>query len=135
MFVPVARAQLAGENGSSEYQPDRKLPWRDYSSSLLAAPDALVTAPYERHGVIISARNTLNEWGYQLRLGHDWIRQVTTIAPSTLNGRLLQFGGDGTSTSFASVRLQTKQISLPVFRWLSPGSPAIVRSWWLHALT
>lgn len=88
----VARAQLAGETGSGEYQPDRKLPWRDYSSSLLAAPDALVTAPYERHGVIISARNTLNEWGYQLRLGHDWIRRYND---SVINPEwpVVEFGG------------------------------------------
>jgi hypothetical protein len=69
-------ASGAAGTASGAYQPERKLPWRDYdASALLAAPDALVAAPYERHGVVIGARNTLNEWGYQLRLGQDWIRR------------------------------------------------------------
>jgi hypothetical protein len=71
----VARAQLIGQNGPVESESDRTLPWRDYPSALLAAPESLITAPYEHHSVVISARNTLNEWGYQLRLGGEWVRR------------------------------------------------------------
>lgn len=90
------RAQVACANGSQEFQPGRRLPWRDYSSALLAASDALVVAPYERHGVIISARNTLNEWGYQLCLGRDWVRR-SGDSPISPDWPVISFCADGVS--------------------------------------
>jgi hypothetical protein len=104
----AARDQLACRRDSEFYKPDRRPPWRDYdhspSSIFVAAPDTLIPSPFERYSVVVSARNTLNEWGYQLRLGHDWIRRGYHRVykdhedkPISPEWPVIAFGGDGTS--------------------------------------
>lgn len=90
------RAQLARALGSSFYSPYKKLPWRDYPDEALTPTDLLIAAPYEHHSVVISARNTLNEWGYQLRLSHDWLRRYDDAAIDP-DWPVLSFGDGGVS--------------------------------------
>lgn len=51
-----------------------RLPWRDYDEGLLTSMDSLIV-PDSHHHVIISARNTLNEYGYQIRVDGKWFRR------------------------------------------------------------
>ena len=37
--------------------------------------ETLVAPPFDHWAVVISARNTLNEWGYQMRLDRQWHRR------------------------------------------------------------
>ena len=87
----VARAQLAQEQKSCYLKPGTSLPWRDYSSEALTSSETLVTPPFDPWAVVISARNTLNEWGYQVRLDRQWHRRYGD-APIADSWPVLQFG-------------------------------------------
>ncbi len=57
------------------------LPWRDYEDKALTSINNLTemiknTTPHIRNHVIISARNTINEWRYQVRINGEWYRRL-----------------------------------------------------------
>ncbi len=63
---------------------DHPLPWRDYDKKVLIEKDKLIEIiknndqkdKETRNHFIISARNTINEWGYQVRLDGEWRRRL-----------------------------------------------------------
>lgn len=51
-------------------------PWRDYTESALTQVTSLVKSPFTAHELVVSARNTCNEYLYQARLGGAWFRRL-----------------------------------------------------------
>jgi predicted NBD/HSP70 family sugar kinase len=78
----VVSYEVEKEKKMSIYSP---LPWRDYDEDSVLTPiDVLIqqiTSNDERESktrnhIIISARNTINEWRYQIRMDGKWYRRL-----------------------------------------------------------
>jgi hypothetical protein len=53
----------------------QSIPGRDYREEVLTLVTTLVPLPYSGPHVVLSARNTVNEWRYQVRIGGEWFRR------------------------------------------------------------
>lgn len=65
------RAAEAVTHSASETQSS--LPWRDYPHSVLTDSEQLARELDHAEGMLISARNVLNEFGYRARLSGSWL--------------------------------------------------------------
>ena len=70
-----ARAARALASRSGQDRPAKKIPFRDYPQDVLTRLADLRPAPYKGHHLISSARNSLNEFGYQVRVNGKWWRR------------------------------------------------------------
>lgn len=53
----------------------KPVPFRDYPDAVRTAISKLFPTPYQKSRVVVSARNVLNEWPYQARIGDHWFRR------------------------------------------------------------
>ncbi|MGK7925361.1 MAG: hypothetical protein AB4290_08955 [Spirulina sp.] len=74
------RSPSVKQQVKSVYDP---LPWRDYPDTARIGIERLIDAINQEGGhlascnhIIISARNTINEWGYQVRMQGKWYRRI-----------------------------------------------------------
>jgi hypothetical protein len=70
------RALASARARGGERSADWELPWRDYPPAVLTPSSQVLEAPYAHDELLLSCRNVLNEWGYQIRLEGKWWRRA-----------------------------------------------------------
>lgn len=72
-----ARAAGATVGAGQSRRPSAALPWRDYPDNVLTAVDDLLgPADDDANRLLLGARNSLNEYGYQVRMDGHWWRRI-----------------------------------------------------------